>query len=107
MISLSSPKRPSSRAITAALRRAEGKTPEDLTLAQAYDETQAADLSILTVAVDGLPVAKLKTIMLDRGSPHRARASSATRSRSMARSSPASTTATREPRTTCLPRATP
>ena len=62
----------SSRAITAALR-AEGKTPADLTLAQAYDETQAADLSIIAFAVDGLsrredPRASCST----RGSPHRA-----------------------------------
>ena len=54
----------SSRAIIAALR-ADGKTPEDLTLAQAYDETGAADLSILAVAVDGLSEDKVQTIMLD------------------------------------------
>ena len=54
----------SSRAIAAALR-AEGKTPADLTLAQAYDETQAADLSIIAFAVDGLSDAKMRGIVLD------------------------------------------
>jgi hypothetical protein len=54
----------SSRAIVAALR-ADGKTPGDLTLAQAYDETQAADLSILAIAVDGLSDAKTRKIVLD------------------------------------------
>ena len=54
----------SSRAITAALRAA-GKTPADLTLAQAYDETQAADLSIIAFAVDGLSDAKTRDIVLD------------------------------------------
>ena len=54
----------SSRAITAALR-SEGKTPADLALAQAYDETQAADLSIIAFAVDGLPDAKTRDIVLN------------------------------------------
>jgi hypothetical protein len=54
----------SSRAITAALR-AEDKTPADLTLAQAYDESQAADLSILAIAVEGLSEAKTRTIVLN------------------------------------------
>jgi hypothetical protein len=54
----------SSRAIVAALR-ADGKTAADLTLAQAYDETQAADLSILAIAVDGLSDAKTRQIVLD------------------------------------------
>jgi hypothetical protein len=54
----------SSRAIAAALR-AEGKTPADLTLAQAYDETQAADLSLIAFAVDGLSDAKMRGIVLD------------------------------------------
>ena len=54
----------SSRAIVAALR-ADGKTPADLTIAQAYDETQAADLSLLAIAVDGLSDAKTRKIVLD------------------------------------------
>ena len=54
----------SSRAITAALRAA-GKTPADLTLAQAYDETQAADLSIIAFAVEGLTDAETRDIVLD------------------------------------------
>jgi hypothetical protein len=54
----------SSRAIVAALR-ADGKTPADLTLAQAYDESQAADLSMLAIAVDGLSDAKTRQIVLD------------------------------------------
>lgn len=53
-----------SRAITAALR-AEGKTAEDLTMAQAYDETQAVDLSILAVAIDGLSEDTTKQIVMD------------------------------------------
>jgi hypothetical protein len=54
----------SSRAILAALR-AEGKEAADLSLAQAYDETQAADLSILAVGVDGLDAATVEEIVLD------------------------------------------
>ena len=54
----------SSRAITAALR-AEGKTPADLTFAQAYDENQALDLSMFALAVDGLTEAKTKALVLD------------------------------------------
>ena len=54
----------SSRAIAAALR-AEGKTAADLSLAQAYDETQAADLSIIAFSIDGLSDAKIRTIVLD------------------------------------------
>ena len=54
----------SSRAIIAALR-VEGKTPEDVTLAQAYDETGAADLSLLAVEVEGLAQEKTQAIMLD------------------------------------------
>jgi hypothetical protein len=53
-----------SRAITAALR-AEGKQPDDLKVAQAYDETAESDLSILAVAVNGLPAAKVFPIVLD------------------------------------------
>ena len=54
----------SSRAIVAALR-ADGKTAADLSIAQAYDETQAADLTILALTVDGLAEAKLKQLVLD------------------------------------------
>ena len=53
-----------SRAITAALR-AEGKVPDDLKVAQAYDETAASDLSILAVGVNGLSAAKVLPIVLD------------------------------------------
>jgi hypothetical protein len=55
---------PTSRAITAALR-AEGKTPADLTFAQASDDTQTIDLSMFAVAIDGLSQAKTKAIVLD------------------------------------------
>lgn len=55
---------PTSRAITAALR-AEGKTPADLTFAQASDDSQALDLSMFAVAVDGLSDAKTKALVLD------------------------------------------
>ena len=54
----------SSRAIAAALR-SEGKTAADLTLAQAYDETQAADLSLIAFTVEGLSDAKTRGIVLD------------------------------------------
>src|SRR5215204_4030067 len=54
----------SSRAILAALRAA-GKEGTDLSVAQAYDETQAADLSILAVTVDGLDAAAVEEIVLD------------------------------------------
>ncbi|HEX5829124.1 MAG TPA: hypothetical protein VFY23_16480 [Candidatus Limnocylindrales bacterium] len=55
---------PSSRAIIAALR-AQGKTAADISFAQAYDETQALDLSMFAVAVDALGVDKTKEIVLD------------------------------------------
>lgn len=42
-----------SRAIAAALR-ADGREPDDLAVAQAYDETAESDLSILAVSVDGM-----------------------------------------------------
>ncbi|MEO5966462.1 MAG: hypothetical protein ABIR11_13435 [Candidatus Limnocylindrales bacterium] len=54
----------SSRAISAALR-AEGKEPTDMLVAQAFDDTQQADLSILAVSVAGLAEDKVRTIMLD------------------------------------------
>jgi hypothetical protein len=53
-----------SRAITAALR-ANGKTPDDLKVAQAYDETATTDLSIMAIGVDGLSAAKVVPIVLD------------------------------------------
>lgn len=54
----------SSRAITAALR-AEGKTAADVSFAQAYDEAQAADLSMFAVSVAGLSDAKTKALVLN------------------------------------------
>lgn len=53
-----------SRAILAALRD-EGKEPDDLGVAQAYDETGQSDLSILAVTVKGLPVTATEAIVLD------------------------------------------
>src|SRR4051812_33854958 len=53
-----------SRAIVAALRTL-GKTPADLTYAQADDETQALDLSIFAVAVKGLSDVKAKQFVVD------------------------------------------
>ncbi len=53
-----------SRAITAALR-ADGREPDDLAVAQAYDETAEADLSILAVGVDGMSKDKVLTIVLE------------------------------------------
>ncbi|MES1239308.1 MAG: hypothetical protein ABUL57_00445, partial [Chloroflexota bacterium] len=52
-----------SRAMTAALR-ADGKTPADLAFAQAYDDSQALDLSLFAVSVDGLSEAKTKAMVL-------------------------------------------
>jgi hypothetical protein len=53
-----------SRAIVAALR-AEGRQPDDLSLAQAYDETAESDLSILAVSVNGMPIAKTLRLVMD------------------------------------------
>lgn len=53
-----------SRAITAALRAA-GKVPDDLKVAQAYDETGASELSIMAMGVDGLSPAKVLPLVLD------------------------------------------
>jgi hypothetical protein len=53
-----------SRAVAAALR-ADGKTPADLTYAEAYDQNQELDLSLFAVAVDGLSEAKTKALVLD------------------------------------------
>ncbi len=52
-----------SRAILAALR-ADGKTANDLLVAQAYDPTGAADLSILVVSVKGMSLASMKSLVL-------------------------------------------
>jgi hypothetical protein len=53
-----------SRAITAALRAA-GRTPDDLGIAQAYDETAESDLSVLAVAVEGMAGAKVQAFVLE------------------------------------------
>ena len=53
-----------SRAIQAALRAA-GKTPDDLRVAQAYDEAGVADLSVMAVTVDGLPAEQTRDIVLE------------------------------------------
>jgi hypothetical protein len=53
-----------SRAITAALRAA-GRVPDDLGVAQAYDETAESDLSMLAVAVDGLGGGKVRTFVME------------------------------------------
>lgn len=52
-----------SRAIVAALR-AEGREPDDLAVAQAYDETAESDLSILAVSVDGMSEDKVTAFVL-------------------------------------------
>jgi hypothetical protein len=52
-----------SRAILAALR-ADGKTADDLSVAQAYDPTGAADLSLLAVSVKGMSLASMKALVL-------------------------------------------
>lgn len=51
-----------SRAILAALR-AEGKGPDALQLAQAYDPNQAADITITAFSVDGMKVEKLQELV--------------------------------------------
>ena len=53
-----------SRAITAALRAA-NRVPDDLGVAQAYDETAESDLSILAVGVDGLAGDKAQAFVLE------------------------------------------
>jgi hypothetical protein len=53
-----------SRAITAALRAA-GRAPDDLGVAQAYDETAESDLSMLAVAVDGMTGDKVRTFVME------------------------------------------
>ena len=54
----------SSRAILAALREAD-RQPDDLKVAQSYDETGESDLSILGVTVDGLPVEQTRQLVMD------------------------------------------
>ena len=53
-----------SRAITAALR-AEGKSPSDLRIAQAYDASGQADLTMLAIAVTGMSTDSMKALVLD------------------------------------------
>ena len=53
-----------SRAIQAALRAA-GKMPDDLRVAQAFDEAGVADLSVMAVTVDGLPAEQTRDIVLE------------------------------------------
>jgi hypothetical protein len=53
-----------SRAILAALRAA-GREPDDLRVAQAYDDSGNTDLSVLVVTVDGLPIDKTKDLVLE------------------------------------------
>lgn len=53
-----------SRAITAALR-AEGKQPDDLRVAQAYDPTGTADLTVLAVRVVGMKQDALRSLVMD------------------------------------------
>jgi hypothetical protein len=53
-----------SRAIAAALRTA-GKSPEDLKVAQAYDQAGASDLSLLAVTVGGLPGDQTRDLVLE------------------------------------------
>jgi hypothetical protein len=52
-----------SRAVLAALRAA-GRQPDDLRVAQAYDELGEADLTLLAVTVDGLPIAQTRDLVL-------------------------------------------
>lgn len=52
-----------SRAIAAALR-ADGREPDDLAVAQAYDETFATDLTILAVRVNGMSEDKVTAFVL-------------------------------------------
>ena len=55
---------PVSRAITSALR-ADGRVPDDLGVAQAYDETAESDLSILAVGVDGMSGDKVLPFVME------------------------------------------
>lgn len=53
-----------SRAVLAALREA-GLKPDDLRVAQAYDERAESDLSILLVAVGGMPGDETQELVMD------------------------------------------
>ena len=53
-----------SRAIVAALRAA-GKTASDLLVAQAYDATNASNLSLLAVSVTGMDLNAVKSLVLN------------------------------------------
>jgi hypothetical protein len=53
-----------SRAILAALRAA-GKEPDDLRVAEAYDDSGVSDLGIMVVTVDGMPVEQTEKLVLD------------------------------------------
>jgi len=53
-----------SRAILAALRAA-GREPDDLRVAQAYDDSGNTDLSVMVITVDGMPIDKTKDLVLD------------------------------------------
>ncbi|MCJ7709770.1 MAG: hypothetical protein MUQ32_02970, partial [Chloroflexi bacterium] len=55
---------PVSRAITAALR-ADGRVPDDLGVAQAYDETAESDLTITAIAVDGMSGDKVLPFVME------------------------------------------
>ncbi|MCJ7709284.1 MAG: hypothetical protein MUQ32_00480, partial [Chloroflexi bacterium] len=55
---------PVSRAITAALR-ADGRVPDDLGVAQAYDETAESDLTITAIAVDGMSGDKVRPFVME------------------------------------------
>lgn len=53
-----------SRAVLAALREADLE-PDDLRVAQAYDELAESDLSILIVRVDGMPAEQTQALVMD------------------------------------------
>jgi hypothetical protein len=55
---------PSGRVIIAALRAA-GHGPDDLRVAEAYDDSGASDLQVQVVSVKDMPVAKAKDLVLD------------------------------------------
>jgi hypothetical protein len=55
---------PGSRAIIAALR-ADGKDPDALSFANAYDETAASDLQLMAFSVDGMAVDKVLRFVID------------------------------------------
>ena len=53
-----------SRAILAALREA-GREPDNLRVAQAYDDSGNSDLALMVITVDGMPIEKTKQLVLD------------------------------------------